>query len=146
MEWCPRLKPSRHIWKSSALKALFLTTSRPHGARTVSKGPSARRRSVEGVTFRRPVCSFILAEIVLNSGSILMHQIAAPTHITTDELDRRAAVPPSWTMTRVLNFLVNEVIRRDEEDAAKLYQGSSWCDSTEYDLNCDIMTGRRKRR
>ena len=54
-------------------------------------------------------------------------------------------VAPAWTLTGVIDWIVGAVIRRNEIDIARRYQGSAWCDSTEHDLNYDIMTGRRTR-
>jgi hypothetical protein len=86
------------------------------------------------------------SEVALKLREHSLNQIAARARITTDELDRRTAVAPPWRLTQVLKFLVNSVIRRNEEDLAERYQGSSWCDSSEYDLNCDVATGQRTRR
>ena len=38
--------------------------------------------------------------------------------------------------------IVAAIIRRNESDIADRYQGRAWCDSTEHDLNRDVMTGR----
>ena len=75
-----------------------------------------------------------------------MTQIAAPAHITTDETKGSATFAPSSYFTRVLKFVISTVFHKQEDDIAKRYEGSSWCDSTEHDLNCDVMTGRRTRR
>jgi hypothetical protein len=44
---------------------------------------------------------------------------------------------------RVLDLFVSAVVRKEEQDIARLYEGCSWCDSTEHDLNHDVMTARR---
>ena len=72
-----------------------------------------------------------------------MNQIVAPARLRADEHDPDAIVAPAWTLTGVIDWIVGAVIRRNEVDIARRYQGSAWCDSTEHDLNYDIMTGRR---
>jgi hypothetical protein len=74
-----------------------------------------------------------------------MNRIAAPAHVTADEPERTAAFTHGSLFARVLNSLISTVIRKEEDDIAKWYEGSSWCDQTEHDLNEDVMTGRRTR-
>jgi DNA-binding Lrp family transcriptional regulator len=74
-----------------------------------------------------------------------MNEIAAPARIAAHEIDCRAAVTPWSTARRVLKLVVSVIIRRSEVDVAKRYQGSSWCDSIEHELNYDVITGRRAR-
>jgi hypothetical protein len=75
-----------------------------------------------------------------------MNEIAAPARTTARELSRRAGFTPGLTLRRVLTFLIGAIIRRKEDDIAKLYEGSAWSDSTEHDLNDHVVTGRRTRR
>ena len=75
-----------------------------------------------------------------------MTQIAAPAHITADQPQRTAVFKPSPFFKRVRKFLTQAIIRIPDDDIGKLYEGSSWCDQTERDLNNDVITGRRTRR
>ena len=75
-----------------------------------------------------------------------MNPIVAPAHIAADPPKRVAAFNPRSIVTRALKFLISAVIRKKDDDIAKHYEGSSWCDQTEHDLNYDVMTGRRTRR
>jgi hypothetical protein len=75
-----------------------------------------------------------------------MNQIAAPAHITTGEPRHIAAFTPWSLFTRVLKSLISTVIRKKEDDIAKRYEGSCWCDQTEHDLNYDVIAGRHARR
>jgi hypothetical protein len=74
-----------------------------------------------------------------------MNEIAAPARLRADERDSDTTVAPAWTLKRIIDLIVGAVIRRNEDDIAKRYEGSAWCDSIEHDLNNDIMTGRRTR-
>jgi hypothetical protein len=74
-----------------------------------------------------------------------MNRIAVPAHLTADEPERTATTRRPL-FARVLDFLVSTFIRKEEDDIAQWYEGSSWCDQTEQDLNDDVMTGRRTRR
>jgi hypothetical protein len=68
-----------------------------------------------------------------------MNPIAALARIAAHE-PKPAAVTHRSLLTRTFDFLLRY---RDADDGiAKRYDGSSWCDATEHDLNCDVMTGR----
>jgi hypothetical protein len=73
-----------------------------------------------------------------------MSEIAAPVRITADENKRTASFAFLSLPKRALHVLFRRFIRR-EDDVAKLREGCAWCDATEYDLNYDEMTGRRRR-
>jgi hypothetical protein len=75
-----------------------------------------------------------------------MNRIYAPAHITADEPKRTTAFTPRSVFTRVFKSLISTVIRKQEGDIAKLYEGFSWCDQTEHNLNNDVMTGHHTRR
>jgi hypothetical protein len=72
-----------------------------------------------------------------------MNQIAAPAHISADEPERTGTIRGPSLM--VLKSLISTFIRA-EDDIAKRYEGSAWCDQTEHDLNYDVITGRRTKR
>jgi hypothetical protein len=74
-----------------------------------------------------------------------MNPIAAPAHIA-DQPKRVAAFRPRSFLTKALKILIGAVVHKKDDDIAKQYEGSSWCDQTEHDLNYDVMTGRRTRR
>jgi hypothetical protein len=89
----------------------------------------------------------ISAEIPFFQGAFAMNPIAAPAHIAADDQPKRiAAFDPRSIITKALKSLIGIVVRSKDDDAAKQYEGSSWCDQTEHDLNYDVMTGRRTRR
>jgi len=73
-----------------------------------------------------------------------MNRIAAPAHITADRSGTET-LPHQSLFARVLKSLNRTVIGKEEDDVAKWYEGSSWCDQTEHDLNHDAITGRRTR-
>jgi hypothetical protein len=75
-----------------------------------------------------------------------MTQITAPAHITAVNRKRTATFTPRSHLARAWSFLLSAVIRTRDNDVAKQYEGSSWCDRTEHDLNYDVITGRRTRR
>ena len=75
-----------------------------------------------------------------------MNPIAAPAHIAADQSKRVAAFSPRSFVTRALKFLIGAIVHKKDDDVARNYEGSSWCDQTEHDLNYDVMTGRRTRR
>jgi hypothetical protein len=75
-----------------------------------------------------------------------MAQIAAPAHITADESKRAITFTPPSFFAKVRRFLISTIFRKRDDDFAKRYEGTSWCDQTEHDLNYDVMTGRRTRR
>jgi hypothetical protein len=56
----------------------------------------------------------------------------------------RALTPDRASLlARVVAYFVGNMARFDEEQVVKRYEGHSWCDSTERELNYEIMTGRR---
>jgi hypothetical protein len=75
-----------------------------------------------------------------------MNQIAAPAQINVDKPERNATFTPRSLFARILDSLVSTVIRKEVDDIAQRYEGSSWCDQTEHDLNDDMITGCRTRR
>ena len=74
-----------------------------------------------------------------------MNPIAAQARITVDATRRQAATTPRSALKRIWTFVTGAVVHSNEDDITEQYQGRSWCDSTEHDLNCDVMTGRRRR-
>jgi hypothetical protein len=74
-----------------------------------------------------------------------MNQIAAPANITADEPDGIGTIGPSF-FTKVLKSLISTLARKEEHDIAKRYEGVSWCDPTEHDLNYEVITGRQTKR
>jgi len=49
------------------------------------------------------------------------------------------------TMARVFELAVRAIRYNDEDDVVSRYEGHSWCDSTERDMNYDIMSSRHLR-
>ena len=68
-----------------------------------------------------------------------MNPIAASARGAAREL-KPAAVTHRSLLTRTFGFLRR--FRNADDGIAKRYEGSSWCDATEHDLNRDVMTGR----
>jgi hypothetical protein len=75
-----------------------------------------------------------------------MTEIATPARIITGKHDCCAPVTPRSAPRRILDLVANTILFGSEGDVASRYQGTSWCDSIEYDLHHDIMIGRRTRR
>jgi hypothetical protein len=71
-----------------------------------------------------------------------MNRIAAPAHIAADESRHTAAFSPRSLLARFLKSLISTIIREEDNDIAKRYEGFSWCDQTEHNLHHDVMTGR----
>jgi hypothetical protein len=75
-----------------------------------------------------------------------VNQIAASRRIASGESRRIATFTPRSLFTRVLRSLISTIIRKENDDIAKRYEGSAWCDQTERDLNYDAITGCYTRR
>lgn len=71
-----------------------------------------------------------------------MNPLAAPARMSADDLKHTAALTHHSFLTKMMDSLASIIIRRKKDDIAKRYEGCSWCDSTEHDLNYDVMTGR----
>jgi hypothetical protein len=75
-----------------------------------------------------------------------VNQIAASPRIANGEPRRVATFTSRSLSTRVLKSLISTIIRKEDDDIAKRYEGSAWCDQTERDLNYDAITGCYTRR
>jgi hypothetical protein len=67
-----------------------------------------------------------------------MNPIAAPARFSAREF-KPADITHRSFLTRAFGFLLR--FRNADDGIAKRYEGSSWCDATEHDLNRDVMTG-----
>jgi hypothetical protein len=74
-----------------------------------------------------------------------MNQIAAPAHMTANGPERTGMIEGPSLFVKVLQS-VSSTLTRKEDDIEKKYEGSSWCDQTEHDLNYDVIAGRQTKR
>jgi hypothetical protein len=75
-----------------------------------------------------------------------MNHAVMPVQIATDRPRRRPVFTVKLArlgLTRAFQFARKLLRRSDEDDVVERYDGHSWCDSTERNINYDIMTGRR---
>jgi len=76
-----------------------------------------------------------------------MSHVVIPTYIGAEQPRRRSIFPLSLGRPRrfsqVVEIVARMIRRSDEDDILRRYEGHSWCDSAERDINYHIMTGRR---
>jgi hypothetical protein len=86
------------------------------------------------------------AEINRFVQGVSMNQIAAPANITANGPERTGTIGGPSLFANVIRSVIRTLMRKEEDHIAKRYEGFSWCDQTERDLNYDAIAGRQTKR